>query len=94
MHARRWVYPTFGHGGVQAALGIPNLRPLKVNIQSYVTYTSNTCPYTTYKLIKKHLPLLLIFCYHKIFYFLLIFSVTYMIGIIQPQPDLSAILNY
>jgi hypothetical protein len=30
MHARHWVYPTFGHWGVQAALGIPNLRPLKV----------------------------------------------------------------
>jgi hypothetical protein len=30
MHARRWVHPNFGHWGVQAVLGIPNLRPLKI----------------------------------------------------------------
>ena len=33
MHARRWVYPTIGHWAVQAALGIPNIRTLKVMAQ-------------------------------------------------------------
>jgi hypothetical protein len=29
MHARCWVHPTFGYWGLQAALGIPNIWPLK-----------------------------------------------------------------
>jgi hypothetical protein len=31
MHARRSIYLTFGQWGVQAALDISNIRPLKVN---------------------------------------------------------------
>ena len=31
MHARLYLYVTFGHQGIQAALHICNIRPLKVN---------------------------------------------------------------
>ena len=34
MHAQRWIYLTFGQWGVQAALDISNIRPLKVNCYS------------------------------------------------------------
>ena len=31
MHARHYIYLTVGHWGVQAALDISNIQPLKVN---------------------------------------------------------------
>ena len=55
MHARLYLYVTFGHQGIQAALHICNIRPLKVN-------RSIACPGAKHglanaKLVKVQLPL-------------------------------------
>jgi len=37
MHARLYLYVTFGHQGIQAALHICNFRPLKVKKVEFVS---------------------------------------------------------